>query len=49
MPNAPRLRRHFLRLPDYDYSQAAAYFITACTQNRVMLFGEVIELQRATE
>jgi hypothetical protein len=34
----------FPAFPDYDYSQAGAYFhlITACTQNRVMLFGEVI-------
>ena len=43
MPNDPRPRRPSLRLPGYDYSQAGAYFITACTQNRVMLFGEVID------
>ena len=43
MPNGPRPRRRSLRLLAYDYSQAGAYFITACTQNRVMLFGEVIE------
>src|SRR3979409_1921774 len=43
MPNDPRPRRRSLRLPGYDYSQAGAYFITACTQNRVMLFGEVID------
>jgi REP element-mobilizing transposase RayT len=30
-------------LSAYDYSQAGAYFITVCTQNRVMLFGEVID------
>jgi REP element-mobilizing transposase RayT len=42
MPNDPRPRRRSLRLPGYDYSQAGAYFITVCTQNRVMLFGEVI-------
>src|SRR5437588_3766936 len=42
MPNDPRPHRRSLRLPAYDYSQAGAYFITACTQNRVMLFGEVI-------
>jgi len=41
MPNDPRPRS--LRLPGYDYSQAGAYFVTACTQNRVMLFGEVID------
>jgi hypothetical protein len=37
MPNDPRPRRRSLRLPGYDYSQAGAYFITACTQNRVVL------------
>src|SRR5262249_56920618 len=41
MPNDPR--RRSLRLPGYDYSQAGAYFITACTQNRIMVFGEVID------
>ena len=30
----PRPRRRSLRLPAYDYSQAGAYFITVCTQNR---------------
>jgi putative transposase len=43
MPNDPRPRRRSLRLPGYDYSQVGAYFITVCTQNRVMLFGEVID------
>jgi putative transposase len=43
MPNNPRPRRRSLRLPGYDYSQAGAYFVTACTQNRVVLFGEVID------
>jgi putative transposase len=43
MPNDPPPRRRSLRLPGYDYSQAGAYFVTACTQNRLMLFGEVID------
>jgi putative transposase len=43
MPNDPRPRRQSLRLPAYDYSQAGAYFITVCPQNRFMLFGEVID------
>jgi putative transposase len=43
MPNDPRPRRQSLRLPAYDYSQAGAYFITVCTQDRIMLFGEVID------
>jgi hypothetical protein len=40
MPNDTRPRRRSRRLPGYDYSQAGAYFITACAQNRVELFGE---------
>ena len=43
MPNDRHTRRRRLRLPDYDYSHAGAYFITVCTQDRVMLFGEVID------
>ncbi len=34
--------RHSLRLKDYDYSSAGAYFITICTQNRECLFGKII-------
>ena len=43
MSNDPRPRRRSLRLPGYDYSQAGAYFITACIHNRAMLFGGVID------
>ena len=43
MPIDPRPRRRSRRLPGYDYSQAGAYFITACIHNRAMLFGAVIE------
>jgi REP element-mobilizing transposase RayT len=28
-------------LRGYDYSQAGAYFVTICTQNRACLFGEI--------
>ena len=31
------------RLKDYDYSQAGAYFITICVQNRVCLFGDITD------
>lgn len=34
-------RRKLIRLKDYDYSQAGAYFITICTQNRECLFGNI--------
>jgi len=29
------------RLPDYDYSQEGAYYITICTKNHEQLFGRV--------
>jgi REP element-mobilizing transposase RayT len=35
-------QRHSIRLKDYDYSQAGAYFVTTCTYNRKCLLGEVI-------
>lgn len=34
--------RQSLRLRGYDYSQAGAYFVTVCVQDRACLFGEVI-------
>jgi putative transposase len=43
MPNDPHPHRRALRLPGFDYSQAGAYFITVCTRNRIMLFGEMID------
>jgi putative transposase len=33
--------RNSIRLPNYDYTQAGAYFITLVTNNREYLFGEV--------
>ena len=33
--------RRSIRLKGYDYSQAGAYFITICAQNREYLFGEI--------
>lgn len=42
LPDRPR--RRCLRLRDYDYTQAAgAYFVTLCTQDRVCLFGEIVD------
>ena len=43
MRKAPDPRRRSLRLHGYDYSQAGPYFITVCTRNRILLFGEVID------
>lgn len=34
--------RRSIRLHGYDYSQAGAYYITICTQDRLCLFGNVI-------
>lgn len=38
-------RRQSLRLRNYDYSCLGAYFITACTFRRELLFGEVIDAE----
>jgi len=35
--------RRSIRLKEYDYSQAGLYFITICTQNRLRLFGEIVD------
>jgi putative transposase len=39
----PAHRRRSIRLQGYDYSQAGAYFVTICTQDRACLFGEILE------
>ena len=33
--------RRSIRLPEYDYSQSGAYFLTICTQKRQCLFGTI--------
>jgi len=38
-----RRNRRTIRLQGYDYSQAGAYFVTICTQNRDCLFGEIVD------
>jgi putative transposase len=35
--------RRSIRLRDWDYSQPAAYFVTLCSYERQLLFGEVID------
>lgn len=35
--------RRSLRLQGYDYTQAGAYFVTICTQDRACLFGEIVD------
>lgn len=36
-----KYHRRSIRLPDYDYSQPGAYFITIVTRGRDCLFGEI--------
>jgi len=35
--------RRSIRLKEYDYSQAGGYYVTIVTQNRVCLFGDVVD------
>ena len=35
--------RRSIRLKNYDYSQAGAYFVTVCAQSRECLFGEIAD------
>lgn len=35
--------RRSIRLKDYDYSSAGAYFVTICTWQRECLFGEIVD------
>ena len=37
-----RFHRRSIRLKGYDYAQAGAYFVTACTHDRAHLFGDVV-------
>jgi REP element-mobilizing transposase RayT len=36
-------RRRSIRLKDYSYSQAGAYFVTLCTSGRECIFGSIVE------
>lgn len=38
-----RDRRRWIRLRGYDYTQPGAYFVTICTQERLCLFGEIVD------
>jgi REP-associated tyrosine transposase len=35
--------RHSIRLKDYDYSQAGAYFVTICAWQRECMFGDIVD------
>jgi putative transposase len=38
-----KYHRRSIRLPNYDYSQSGAYFVTIVTWHRECLFGEVVD------
>ena len=40
--DADKHYRRSIRLPEYDYGQAGAYFVTIVTRDRASLFGEVV-------
>ncbi len=42
-PCIPANHRRPVRLRGFDYRQNGAYFVTICTQNRIPLFGEIID------
>jgi putative transposase len=44
VPN-PLPKRRSLRLKEYNYAQAGAYFVTTCTQDRKCLFGDIVDDQ----
>lgn len=41
MPSHDFRHRRSIRLQGYDYSQAGAYFVTVCAQDRKCLFGDI--------
>ncbi|MCK4356656.1 hypothetical protein KAW44_06215 [Candidatus Bipolaricaulota bacterium] len=43
MNDVPAKHRHSIRLKGWDYSRAGMYFVTICAQNRVCLFGDVVD------
>ena len=36
-------QRRSIRLKDYDYSLAGAYYVTICIQERLCLFGDIVD------
>ena len=38
---APLPQRKSIRLPDYDYRQRGAYFVTLCTENRAEVLSQI--------
>ena len=43
MYNSNQHNRHSIRLKGYDYSGQGLYYITLCCQDRICLFGEIMD------
>jgi len=43
--NPEEHHRRSIRLKEYDYSRAGAYFVTICTHHRKCLFGHIVNAQ----
>ena len=43
--NPQKHNRRSIRLKGYDYTSPGSYFVTICTQDRVRLFGEVVDAE----
>jgi len=41
MTDTPRFHRRSIRLRDYDYRAAGAYFVTVCAHQRAQVFGQI--------
>ena len=46
-PNPSSPHRKNLRIPDFDYSQPGAYFVTIVTKDRKTLFGQIVDGEMA--
>ena len=47
-PNHSSPHRKKLRIPNFDYSQPGAYFVTIVTQDRKTLFGQIVDGEMVT-
>src|SRR5690349_10071234 len=45
MSGTTQYDRRTIRLRDYDYSQAGAYFVTVCAYQRECVFGQVTDVE----
>ena len=42
-PTGYKYNRRSIRLKHYDYSRTGCYFVTICTQDRLHLFGDIVD------